>query len=356
MAFNSSVLVITLDGTGTEIPTLNITDPYDIYEIGGSAIATGNYALVATGTPQVGTTFVFEYYGTLDITTNSKTFSIFGVSLTQNQLNNKLEIACRYDGSAWKVKIVGSLDQDIIESSNLAPDAVDTNAIEDGSITESKLANLSVSTGKVQNSAITTAKINNLAVTDGKINDVNGSKIVNASIATAKYQDDSVTNDKLATMTNSSIKFGNSTGTPGDLALGADEIAMGNGSTITAVNKSTFHAGEYFFLSVLMSFENDEQGQTFTHQIPFNFIIDAYTAIIAKDIENSNNGTITIAIDSGTIGSGLFTATAGTSAGDTTYVPVSTSNTGTTNQEIQISSNKVTAGGKVNIIITGRRT
>lgn len=127
MAYTSNILQIVLDGTGTEIPALNVTDAYDRYIISGAVTATGNYAIVPTGTPQLGTTYIFEYEATLDITTNGTTFSLFGVSFNQTQLISKLEITCYYNGSAWKVKIVGSLDQAFITSTNLNNNSV-TNA------------------------------------------------------------------------------------------------------------------------------------------------------------------------------------------------------------------------------------
>ena len=124
MPYTSSLLSIPLNGTGTEIPALNVTDSFDSYEITGAVTATGNYAIVPTGIPQTGTTFDFDYNATLDITTGGHTFSIFGVSLNQTQLNTKLKIVCRYDGSAWKVRIYGSLDQTFISATNYAANSI----------------------------------------------------------------------------------------------------------------------------------------------------------------------------------------------------------------------------------------
>jgi len=141
MAYTSNILQIVLDGTGTEIPALNVTDAYDRYIISGAVTAIGNYAIVPTGSPQIGTTYVFEYEATLDITTNGTTFSLFGVSFNQTQLLSKLEITCYYNGSAWKVKIVGSLDQATITTSSVANDA----------ITNDKLSTMTTSSVKIGN-------------------------------------------------------------------------------------------------------------------------------------------------------------------------------------------------------------
>lgn len=189
MAINISALNITLDGTGTEIPTLNVTDPYEKYYIlGNSIIATGNYAIVPTGTPQNGTTFIFKYRATLDITSNSKTFSIFGQSFTQNQLNSDLDIECYYSNSAWLVEIKPSFTSQVVETINIVAAAIGTSEIANGSITTPKLATNAVTTIKVTDLNITTQKLANLAVTDAKVNDVNGSKIASNSIANSKFE------------------------------------------------------------------------------------------------------------------------------------------------------------------------
>lgn len=169
MAIFTNSLDITLNGTGTEIPTLNVTDPYSDYEISGNVVTTGNYAIVPTGTPQSGTTFIFDYNALVDITTNSNTFSIFGVALTQEQLNLKLQIVCRYNGSAWKVKITGSLDQALIDTINIVAGAIDTTELADGSVTTNKLATNAITTVKILNSNVTTAKIADSAITNAKL-------------------------------------------------------------------------------------------------------------------------------------------------------------------------------------------
>lgn len=145
---NNSVKKIPLNGTGTEIPALNVTDSYEYYEFTGTVITTGNYAIVPTGTPQAGTTFEFDFNTTIDITTNGNTFQIFGVQLNQTQLLTKLTVICRYDGSAWKVRIFSSLDQTIIGSTNLASNSVTTAKINNEAVTNTKLAQMADQTVK----------------------------------------------------------------------------------------------------------------------------------------------------------------------------------------------------------------
>lgn len=149
MAFNSNILNIPLDGTGTEIPTLNVSDPYEKYLITGANTTIGNYAIVPTGTPQLGTTFLFKYKATTDITTNSNTFAIFGQALTQNQLLIELDIECYYTGSQWIVEVKPSLTTAFVEAVNIVASAITTSAIN----------NLAVTTAKINTNAVTNAKL-----------------------------------------------------------------------------------------------------------------------------------------------------------------------------------------------------
>ena len=198
MAFETNILPIPLDGTGTEIPALNVTDAFSSYMLTGAAIAIGNYAIVPTGSPQIGTTYVFENKSVLDITTNGVTFSLFGVSITQDQLLKYWVATCVYNGSSWDVNLSLSLTgSSIISSSNIGTGTIVNSNIANNTIDIStKAVNLSVTTAKIDNLAVTTGKIDNLAVTDAKVNDVDGSKLAAAS----------VDNSKLSTMADQTIK------------------------------------------------------------------------------------------------------------------------------------------------------
>lgn len=164
MAFNSNILNIPLDGTGTEIPTLNVSDPYEKYLITGANTTIGNYAIVPSGTPQLGTTFLFKYKATTDITTNGNTFAIFGQALTQNQLLIELDIECYYTGSTWIVEVKPSLTTAFVEAVNIVASAVTTSAIN----------NLAVTTGKINTNAVTNAKLAQMATLTVKANVTGG--------------------------------------------------------------------------------------------------------------------------------------------------------------------------------------
>jgi hypothetical protein len=208
---NTSIKTYVLTGAGTEIANFNVTDSYEKYLITGSAIAIGSYNISIVGTPQVGTTFILEYAGILNLGVN--TFTILGTSVTQAQLLKNWIAECTYNGTSWDVVIQMSFAQsDIISSSNIGSGTIVNSNIQNGTIDLGvKGVALSLDTAKIANLAVTTAKIDNLAVTDAKINDVNGSKLVAAS----------VTNAKLATMADQTVKANVSGGvaSPSDVSI-----------------------------------------------------------------------------------------------------------------------------------------
>lgn len=196
MASENNVLRIPLNGTGTEIPTLSVSSPYDSYLLTGTATATGNYAIVPTGSPQLGTKFKFYYDGVLDITTGSKTFSLFGASITQAQLLKTWDAICFYDGSTWKVELIMNFSEtEIISTANLANLSVTTAKINTAAVTNPKIAN---------NTIDLHAKSVALSLTNSEIanNTINGYD---------KLQAASVTPDRLAILPNNYI-LGNISG------------------------------------------------------------------------------------------------------------------------------------------------
>jgi hypothetical protein len=194
-------LKIVLDGTGTEIPTLSVTGTYNEYLLTGSVTTIGNYAIVPTGTPQYGTTFVFRSIAVVDITTNGNTFAIFGQQITQAQLLKTWTATCYYTTS-WKVYLSLNLTETgVISTANIADLAVTTVKINNLAVTSGKLADDSVITAKILDLNVTTAKVNDLAVTDAKL--------AADSVITAKILANNVTNAKLAQMAANTIKMNN---------------------------------------------------------------------------------------------------------------------------------------------------
>lgn len=299
-----NIKVYTLTGAGTEIDNFNVTDTFDEYLIKGSSTAIGNYSISVTGTPQAGEYFRVKYKGTLDITTNGTTFTILGQALTQLQLNSDLDIECFYDGSAWEVLVKPSFTSAVVSAANLASNAVTASAIANGSIDLGvKGIAGSLITNRIVDLAVTTQKLADLSVTDAKINDVSGSKITDSTITTAKLQDNSVTNDKLNTMTASSIKIGDASGNPTDLALGNNEIPIGNGSTVTKVNALVLGNSMYRMATIPINFNSaTSRYRVYFPIVPLKTIhIHTISLLVSETIAGTDNGDLDVVTSTGAI-------------------------------------------------------
>lgn len=382
MATRTITLNILLNGTGTEIPSLLTTDPYELYLIQGSTIAIGNYALVPTGTPSLGLTYKFKYKATLDITTNSKTFSLFGTNITQEQLNKNWSAECYYNGTSWDI----ILDMDfseagIISSTNLQANIINSTALANGSVTTPKLANLAVTdaklasdavitskildanvttakiaddaitTVKVLDSNITTAKINDLAVTTNKLaaTSVTNAKVANNAIDTANIIDNAVTNSKLALGTPSSVKIVDAAGDVQDLVLGADELPIGNGTTVTTITLADINqgVGQRDFETVNISFELDEQALNRVYLPKCH--IEQIIFQVTKEIAPTDNGIVETYVNGSATTPPSITYPAGSTIPSTnsliyTVHPTISSPTG---GWIELRTSKTTPGGKL---------
>lgn len=296
MAYTSNILEIVLDGTGTEIPALNVTDPYEKYIISGAVTATGNYAIVPTGTPQLGTTYIFEYEATLDITTNGTTFSLFGQSLNQAQLLSKLLIECRYNGSAWVIKPLPSATSAFITSANFSTGAIPTAAI----------------------------------------------------------ANDSVTDAKLATMTVSSLKYGNATGDPGNLALGSDQVAVGNGTTIVARDVADLVTGQRGMINFEVGFL--ATSSVYKIYFPITLLtthINAISLQVCEIMAGTDNGSLTVETSAGVISNFNGLAITASAVPGTQFAPGAPADNYdlSSNCWIKVTTSKTTAGGKLIVAV-----
>jgi len=218
MAYNTNIKEITLNGTGTETDLVfDVTDGYSSYLLTGSAVASGNYAIVPTGIPQLGTKFIFLYNAILDLGTFPApvyTFSLFGTPITQAQLFKLWKADVMYNGTSWEVRLDMSLTESgVISTANIENLAVTTAKINDLAVTSIKLDIDSVITSKILDKNVTTIKIDDLAVTDAQL--------AADSVITSKILDKNVTNAKLANMADNTIK-GNISGgaaSPSDISI-----------------------------------------------------------------------------------------------------------------------------------------
>ena len=111
------------------------------YRLTGSVSLSSSLGVVVTGTPVKNTSLTFHYEGS--ITPSGSVFSILGQSVPDELLSSKFVAECIYDGAAWKVKLLPSFDgSGIIGSHRLASDSVTTTSIADNSVTLAKMAGL----------------------------------------------------------------------------------------------------------------------------------------------------------------------------------------------------------------------
>ena len=106
-----------------------------------SGAATAPYTIVPTGSPDKNT-FV-EIVWNANLTVGASALQIFGISVPNEIIASKFVAECLYDGAAWIVTIRPSFDESgIIGSDRLASDSVTTAKITDDSVTLAKMAGL----------------------------------------------------------------------------------------------------------------------------------------------------------------------------------------------------------------------
>lgn len=331
---------ITLNGTGSEFSgLLDVTSTIEIYYIQGSATATANYNISPSGSPAPNTTFTFKYTGNLDITSNSVTFNIFGTSLTQQQLQNHLTIVCYYNGTSW----VNTVDVDfsqagIISSGNLGDIITSSNIIANSLNLHTVGQALSLTNTEIAaNTIIGNQKIANTSITDGQILNLNGSKIIAHTIP----------NSGIATTVASAIKVTDSSGNMQDLAIGNNQIPIGNGTNITTVPISNLSIGQKILITLPINFVNTSLAVQTAPQ--GNYSIDLINLLITDVVAGTDAGQIqaSIYINGSFVPmtGGLITVPASTAAG--TYFNAAPSANNITNSNIiQFLCTKTTSGGR----------
>jgi hypothetical protein len=106
-----------------------------------SGAATAPYTIVPTGSPSKDTFVEIVWNANLSI--GASALQIFGVSVPDELIASKFIAECLYDGAAWIVTIRPSFDElGIIGSHRLASDSVTTTSIADDSVTLAKMAGL----------------------------------------------------------------------------------------------------------------------------------------------------------------------------------------------------------------------
>ena len=163
--------------------------------VNGAELSTSNYSISGYSTSGSGTVSITSTVNTgdivrifrdTDITTPEATFAP-GASIKANDLNE--------NNRQLRYKL-----EEKIDASNIATDAVTTDAIRDLNVTTAKLADGSVTTIKIAADAVTNAKLadNSVAIEQMQDNSVNTPELVDAAVTTPKIADSNVTTVKIA--------------------------------------------------------------------------------------------------------------------------------------------------------------
>jgi len=135
----SEVLTVSSGGTST----IDLAEFRDSYYITGTVSLASSYSVTTTGTAQAGMKLVLHYSATVTLGTSTH-ITVLGTQIPDGLVTKKLIIEAVYNGSAWKVVILASLDQtNIISVGN----------IENTSITLDKLVNITAGSLVVGNSS-----------------------------------------------------------------------------------------------------------------------------------------------------------------------------------------------------------
>jgi hypothetical protein len=135
----SSSGTYSVDVSPNTFPSATPPIPRLSYVFSGSAIAP--YTIVPTGSPDKNT-FV-EIVWNANLTVGASALQIFGISVPNELIASKFVAECLYDGVAWIVTVRPSFDEvGIVASDRLVTSSVTTAKIADDAVTLAKMAGL----------------------------------------------------------------------------------------------------------------------------------------------------------------------------------------------------------------------
>jgi hypothetical protein len=334
MATSKTYLIETITAAGLTI-AYDINDHVDEYNIipsgGGITLTGGNVVISPSGTPFTQDTYTFRYAGGITVGAFSVTF--FGVALTAAQALYQQDIVAIYNGATWDVSISSDMSSGAqnINGADIVAASIPSTALA-GSIALTKLA----ATG-----------IRGQAVRTG----VNGVvEVVSAAVNTTVVGGDGI--DVGPQVVGGDLTKASATWTIANNAITTVKILN---DSVTASKVSTELKTEV--LIIPCSFEGIEIG-AITYVIPFACSVTAIRAVATKLIEITDDATVVLKDNGGTImtvttpisfGGGDTLGTAYSSA-------ITANNTFTAGQILTVLTAKVTAGGGAHLSLTVLRS
>jgi len=293
-----------------------------------SGAATAPYTIVPTGSPSKDTFVEIVWNANLSI--GASALQIFGISVPNELIASKFIAECLYDGAAWIVTIRPSFDElGIIGSHRLASDSVTTTSIADNSVTLAKMAGLAKG-NIIYGDASGDPAIVNLGAVDANLvvgDTTNGVAVVAMSgdATIAKTGALTIANDAITT-----VKILDANVTPAKMSAGARKASI----------------------AIPVSFETAGEIGVVKYTMCFDCTVDAIHATVTKAAA-TDTATAIFKDHGGTVLTGSqVDITTGLVLGNIVSTTPTANNTFTAGQQITIETSKTTPGsGNITAIL-----
>ncbi len=377
MIFQNSEVLNIVAGSGTV--TITLSDLIETYYLKTASATTlsANLVLSASGTPVEGQTIEFVLPG--NITLSTYTFTIFGVNITAYQALKRgvLKLIWNSAGAGSWYPVYN-------------PDFSQADILDDDSIVDVDIDKLSTSTGdgrilKTSSGAIVAydsaasdriligngSDVISAPVTGDISVAVSGSNAVTSIVAGVIVDADinssaAIDRTKLASGTADHVLINDGSGVMSSEAQLTQERGGTNLDTSSSTGFPTISSGTWSVGAftgnqrVDVSFDANRKGVYYVN-FPFACTVTNIKIRATDTIEATNDGVINFKDNSGTnmvggsLSSGSINITAASVIGDGFTSTITSNNTFTANQEMQITTSKVTSGGNCSIDITYTR-
>ncbi len=166
--------------------TFNVSSPIDEYNLiatGGTIVLLGDVVISPTGTPKEGMTFIFNYFGNIDL--NGHSMTIFGFNMYPRHALAKYIIKSVYTDGDWDTNLIFTEDgigYPTIDGAYIQPKTIDANAVlADGSVSNTNLE-IASARGKLFRSGTGGVWEHVNAVTSGNLVMGNGTDVVSNAV------------------------------------------------------------------------------------------------------------------------------------------------------------------------------
>lgn len=323
------------NGGVVEIDPNELFQSYFVYT--GFGTLNANVNIYFDGTPTTPVHLkVYVYPNGLDY--NGSTIKIFGNKIRQKQWNNGMIIDFQYDlnDGGWRWTVIEN-SADNAQSNQFAEtytipsggDFVDLQAYQNG-----QFINL-VGTGTLTGNYIITA---NGDQPEGLMYFIKYSATLTASAATVTIFGHTLDQDEMLLGNSMCIAY----------------FEPGNGWNVQHLIGGYTNLS-YEFETISASFESGEQCKNRIY-IPYNFRLNTIRAVVTKALAGTNAGTVTVSINGGATTPSVLSLPASSALDYEDVITFTAGNEHSAGSYIDMTTAKVTAGGKILLTLTLKRT